>query len=167
MTPGPNADRDRLERMLRGLEQAPRYRGVSFRGRIQDATFGPCSATLVTHLLTATSRDIRVATENFATSSVYAILGGAGRWVEAFSPRPQEREVIFLPATMFRPVETLHAGGVEIVVVEQLAFDDADRPGDSWTPERVRTLVPDHVMRSRQVEPVDVTSPGKFLGDLT
>jgi hypothetical protein len=167
VTPGPNADRDRLERMLRGLEQAPRYRGISFRGRPQDAVFGPHSATLVTQLLTATSRDIQVATENFATSSVYAILGGAGRWVEAFSPRPQEREVVFLPATMFRPVDALYAGGVEIIVVEQLAFDDADRPGDSWTPEHVRTVIPDHVRRSRRTDPIEVTSPGKFLGDLT
>lgn len=160
-------DHDRLARMLRGLEQAPRFRGVSFRGRTEDAAFGPGSATMVSRLLTATSRDLRVATENFATSRVYAIVGGAGRSIEAFSRYPQECEVVFLPATMFRPAEILHADGIEIIVVEQLAFDEADRPGPAWTPETVRALATDHVTHSRRIDPVEVTSPGKFLGDLT
>jgi hypothetical protein len=159
-------DHERVARMLRGLAEAPRYRGVSFRGRADDAVFGPGAPTLVSRLVTATSRDLRVATENFATSSVYAIVGGAGRSVEAFSSRPREREVVFLPATMFRAVDTLDAGGFQVVVVEQLAFDDVDRPGDSWTPERVLALLPDHVLRSRAAVPVDVTTPGKYLGDL-
>jgi hypothetical protein len=167
VTSDPSPDQERFQRMLRGLEQAPRYRGISFRGRTPDAAFGPHSATVVTRLLTPTSRDIRVATENFVTSSVYAILGGAGRWVENFSSRPQECEVVFLPATMFRPVDLLHAGGVEIIVVEQLAFDEADRPEGTWTPERVHTILPDHVIRSRQAEPVAVASTGKFLGDIS
>jgi hypothetical protein len=151
--------------LLAGLRKLPVHRGLSFRGGGVTDTFGRSSRTAVTRALTATSRDPRVATENFTTGGLYAVIGSAGRDVTGVSEHPAEREVVFLPDTAFRVVRTVRHEDLPIVVVEQLDPDRAPTEPklelDSVL-QRIATLV----RAAKDADPVEVTSPGKFAGDI-
>ena len=164
---GPVPDAATLRALISGLEKLPRYSGVSFRGRAAGARFGVGAPSVVSPGLTATSRDVRVATENLTTRELYAVVGTSGRGLWPVSQQPHEQEVVFLPYTLFSPVETLEVEGVRVTIVEQLEVDAAQRSnaGD-WPLERVRGVIQRAVRAALAHGPVEVTSPGKFLGDI-
>ena len=68
-----------LEGFCATLEQLPPHGGVVFRGCEARSHERWAGRAHVTETLLSTSRDPRVATENFSTEAVYAILSRAGR----------------------------------------------------------------------------------------
>ena len=93
-----------LEAFFATLEQLPPHGGVVFRGCEARSHERWAGRAHVTEPLLSTSRDPRVATENFSTEAVYAILSRAGRGDRAVlggPPRARGR----LPAG-----HDLHAG---------------------------------------------------------
>lgn len=157
---------ERLESLLGALEKLPAWRGVSYRGQAQGSVFGRDRNALVTKLLTATSRDVRIATENFTSGGLNVVLGRTGRPIETLSLKPHEREVVFLPGTLFLAVDRFRVGDLPITVVEQLnpelgQLDDALASLDD-----IRRLTAVRVLAGQQAEPTTIATPGKFAGDV-
>ena len=166
--PGPDEGIDRkAAALLRSLEKLPPHRGVSYRGQVAGADFGRNEGqVVVTQLLTASSRDVRVATENFSASGLYVILGRTGRAIETLSRRPEEQEVVFLPASMFLVVKRAQLDGMPVTVVEQLN-PELGKPDDALaTLDEIAALVTQRVGAARSASPVELASPGKFAGDI-
>ena len=70
------------------------------------------------------SRDARVATENFTAPALYAVVAARSRGGRRL-PAPREREVTFLPGTLFRAVTQVRFQDLPVVVVEELDLDRA------------------------------------------
>lgn len=155
-----------LNTLLRAIQKMPRHRGLSFRGIEPSEAPMRAGALIVSPVLVATSLDLRIATENFRTDRLMAIFGPDGRVLGQHSQHPDEREVVFLPSSVYKIVETSDVDGMSVTIVEQL---DLDRPADAgpWTSlEKIRDLINAHVPRAHQRAEVDVSSPGKFIGGL-
>ncbi len=72
-------------RFLRALERLPTYTGIVFHGLHTIPRLAPARWT---RGVTATSKDPRIATENFSTPAVAAIVSRTGRDIAAFSAHP-------------------------------------------------------------------------------
>jgi len=152
--------------LIRALDKLPPRRGVSYRGRAAGSTFGREGQVLVTKLLTPTSRDVRVATENFTTAGLYVVIGRTGRDIETLSQQPQDKEVVFLPASMFMVVQSARVDDLPITIVEQLNPEQETPDDPVGTLEEVGQLTARRVAEGRSAGPVEVHSPGKFSGDI-
>lgn len=152
-----------LRTLLTALAKLPRADVVSFHGGGLPPVFEQ-SDVFTLRGITATSLDLRVATESGTFRELVAFRSYTGRWVSPFSQHPDEQEVAFLPGTPFRAVGSVRIafGGVAYPcsVVEELvdgqpAVDPAVLLRDV---ERAASGTP-AVARG-------VTSPGKFAAEL-
>jgi hypothetical protein len=165
-----NPSSEQLDRqvadLLSALGKLPPHRGVSFRGRTRDAGFGREGQVIVTRELTATSRSVAIATENLSTAGLYVVLGRTGRAIETLSRHPDEHEVVFLPASMFTVVKSARVDDLPVTIVEQLnpEMEELDEP--LGTLEEIAAFTVERVNQARDGGPVDLTSPGKFAGDI-
>ncbi|MCP3420726.1 hypothetical protein [Nocardioides pinisoli] len=165
-----NASSEDLDRkvaaLLVALEKLPPHRGVSFRGRSLDSSFGREGQVIVTRELTATSRSVAVATENLTSPALYVVLGRTGRAIEDVSRHPAEREVVFLPASMFTVVKSARVDDLPVTIVEQLnpELGQLDEPLGSL--EEIAAFTVEKVRQARDDGPVEITTPGKFVGDI-
>jgi hypothetical protein len=168
--------------------------GVSFRGG-----FGPLGrdrysvGTTLRHSgLLRSSRDVRVATENFADDDIVVLFGREGRDLDGESEHPEEAETVFWPDPRIRVVaQTRLEGRRDARLGDSLGdraahrrADHTDEPrladepfltvvvvesGSSDTP----TDVDDAVQRAarliaaaRGLPPADIVSPGRFRGPI-
>lgn len=161
---------EQVATLLRALKKLPLQDGITYRGFDADARFGTRDGeALVTTGLTATSRDIRVATENSTAAGLFVIAGKTGRVVESYSRFPAEREVVFLPSTLFRVVRQALLGSLPVVIVEQLEpgampepqADGECEPWQEWLRIAARSLTD-----AGQASAARITSPGKYVGDI-
>ena len=165
--PPPPEDVDRFyATLLRALAKSPRLIGLTFRGH-QEAIEGAAKGAVVSTGLVATSRDPRVATLNGTITSLYAVLGDLGAQLETISQAPQEREVVFLPSTLFVIGMTEHIAGFDVTYVEQIN-PDRDPPVSArltldWARETTRT----YLERSNWDAQVAILNPGKFVVPLS
>lgn len=154
-----------LEAFLATLEQLPPHEGIVFRGceaRSHERWEGRAH---VTDSLLSTSRDPRVATENFSTEAVYAILSRAGRGIEQFSAARHEHEVVFLPGTILTLVTRVRFKDLGVTIVEEFVpAPDADpQPVDLAA---VEEEIGRSLLQAELREPVPASIPGKFAGDI-
>lgn len=154
-----------LETLLATLESLPPHEGVVFRGCEARSHERWPGRAYVTDRLLSTSRDPRVATENFTTDAVYAILSRTGRAIEQFSAVREEREVLFLPGTVFTLVTRVRFKDLGVTIVEE--FD----PHAEGTPEPVDLDVVQEqigraLLEAELREPVPTQIEGKFTGDI-
>lgn len=160
----------RATQMLATLAKLPYTTGLTFRGMPADAE--PIYGTTITSLVTATSKDPRVASDNFAVDRMYAIVARKARDVAPFAEHPDEGELVLLPGTVLVPVGQIRVDGMgaTVQIVEEVdpgAGRQGLSAGTSALPETVDDLI-DKVVRTvikaRRAEPVELTSPGKFSG---
>lgn len=95
------------------ISQLPATSSVVYRG-MSDTP--PASSFTVAALL-PTSADPRVASQNFTSDRVAAIVTVTGRSIAALSRRPQEQEVAILPGTLLLPVGNVDVPGLPEPVV--------------------------------------------------
>jgi hypothetical protein len=156
-----------LDHLLTALEKLPRYRGVSFRGIGSTSGLGfHAGGFVLTQGLVATSRDPRVATENFSAEGLYAVVGDSGRSLEGHSQHPDEREVVFLPGVAFHVVKHARVGDLPVVIVEELDPAAFETPPEPASLDEVGASIGRAVLAARELPPVPVSSPGKFVGDI-
>ncbi|MBA3783243.1 hypothetical protein [Nocardioides sp. InS609-2] len=151
------------EQFIRTLEQLPPYDGVAFRGWVTTDVWESGAASLVTHQFTPASRDPRVATENFTTSGVYAILSRSGRSIEMFSARREEREVVFMPATPLVWGTRIEVEGVAVTVIEEIDVAGHD-PSAVRGREEWDALIGQAIRAALSQPELVPASPGKFVG---
>ena len=164
--PAPSVEQ-KVGTLLGALEKVTPYRGVSYRGIPAGATFGRHEGqVVVTELLTASSRDVRVATENFTSHGLYVLVGRTGRAIEHFSQHPEEREVVFLPVSMFLVVKRARFDDLLVVVVEQVNPELGVPDDPLATLDELARLAALRIREAREQEPVSIGSPGKYSGDV-
>nr|WP_300047848.1 hypothetical protein [uncultured Nocardioides sp.] len=152
-----------LEAFFATLEQLPPHEGVVFRGCEARSHERWAGRAHVTETLLSTSRDPRVATENFTTEAVYAILSRAGRGIEQFSAARHEREVVFLPGTILTLVTRVRVKDLGVTIVEEFVPGAEPAPVDfAALQEEVGRAILEAELR----EPVPQPIPGKFAGDI-
>lgn len=150
-----------LERFLTAVEKLPPYEGVTFRGAA-----AVIETTTVAAGVMASSRDPRVASENFATPVLLALHHRTGRDISALAQHADEAEVVVLPGSVWRPITTVVVEGTTVQAVEELDVARTGRQPDSWgtTTADVEARVTRAVEVARARGPVPVHSPGKFAG---
>jgi hypothetical protein len=157
---------EQLDALLSALDKLPPYRGLSYRGyAVPNGRLRP--RTVASGVLVPTSRDPRVATDNFSTTGVYAVIGSRGRDIASLSRHPQEQEVVFRPGSLFLPIESFDVGGLEVAVVEEI---DPDRDRDeqpAFTLAQLEDQMRSAIEDARARNPVEGVTPGKFAGPLT
>jgi hypothetical protein len=156
---------EQLDALLSALDKLPPYRGLSYRGYSgrQGEGFQRPQASAV---LVATSRDPRVATENFTTDGVYAVIGSLGRDIASLGSRPQEQELVFRPGSVFLPIERFDVDGLEVAIVEEI---DPQRDRDEQPPftlDQLKDQMRAAIHEARRRPDVDDVTPGKFVGPL-
>lgn len=154
-----------LETLLSTLEQLPPHDGVVFRGCEARSHERWPGRAYVTEALLPTSRDPRVATENFTTDAVYAILSRTGRGIEQFSAARHEHEVVLLPGTVLTLVTRVRFKDLGVTIVEE--FDphaEGERPVVDFAAlqEEIGLAIAEAELR----EPVPPSTSGKFAGDI-
>jgi hypothetical protein len=157
---------EQLDALLSALDKLPPYRGLSYRGyAVPDGRLRP--RTLMSPVLVPTSRDPRVATDNFATTGVYAVISSRGRDIASLGRHPHEQEVVFRPGSLFLPIESFDVSGLEVSVIEEI---DPDRDPDeqpAYTLEQLEDQMRSAIDDARGRPPVDDVTSGKFVGPLT
>lgn len=146
MTDGPG----RLEDALAKL---PIFRGVVWRGAGFELT---TPFTLQAPL--PTSKDARVASENFRAPSLHAIVSVSGREIGPLSRHPAEAEVALLPGCTLTPATGVHlVEGFSVQVVREVSPSGEIAPMVS-DDDLALILEP-----ARFAPRVDITSPGRFF----
>ncbi|GGH47467.1 hypothetical protein [Microbacterium album] len=144
---------DAMTRFVEAVSRLPVYRGLSWRA----ADFA-LTTPLTTEMPIPTSRDVRVATENFRVAGAHLFVTTGAREIGPLAANPAEQEVVLLPGARLVPVSALHeVEGVKVqVVLEQPPANEPlpEYPDD----EGIGTLIRD----ARSRADVAVTSPGRF-----
>ncbi len=148
---------------LEELEKLPGFRGLTFRGVPLEAKLE--AGTLETTVPTVTSRDPRIATENFTHPRVLAIATRTGRAVGN-----AEHEIVLAAGSALMPVAEIRIKEAELVVrlVEELdrTGGTPDTTGLPPTLEEFFSEVSMRVLQAYRRDEIPVASPGKFSGDL-
>ena len=152
-----------LEAFFATLEQLPPHAGVVFRGCEARSHERWSGRAHVTDRLLSTSRDPRVATENFTTDAVYAILSRRGRGIEQFSAARHEHEVVFLPGTIFTLVTRVRVKDLGVTIVEEFVPDAEPEPVDLAA---IQEEIGRAILEAELREPVPPPIAGKFAGDV-
>ena len=154
-----------LETLLATLEQLAPYEGVVFRGCGARSHERWPGRAYVTEALLSTSRDPRIATENFTTEAVYAVISRTGRPIEQFSAARHEREVIFLPGTIFTLVTRVRVKDLGVTIVEEFV-PEAEGEKAPIDFAAVQEEIGRAVLEAELREPVPPSIAGKFAGDI-
>jgi len=153
-----------LDKLLSTLEQLPPYVGLVFRGCEARSHERWPGRAHVTERLVSTSRDPRVATENFTTEAVYAVLSRTGRSIEPFSAARHEREVVLLPGTVLTLVTRVRVKDLGVTIVEE--FDPSAEEEPEVDLAALQVEIGRAVLEAQLREPVPDPIEGKFAGDI-
>lgn len=154
-----------LETLLATLEQLAPHEGVVFRGCEARSHERWPGRAHVTDALLSTSRDPRVATENFTTEAMYALISRTGRPIEQFSAARHEREVVFLPGTILTLVTRVRVKDLGVTIVEEFV-PDAEGEQEPIDFGAVQEKIGRAVLEAELREPVPPPISGKFAGDI-
>ncbi|QZN86218.1 hypothetical protein [Cellulomonas sp. C5510] len=158
---------DAAQAFLSAVDKLPRFDGLSFRG-LPDGAEPPQSLSATTGVH-ASSRSPRVASENFATAALLVLLNRNARSLAAFSAHPDEREVVVLPNTVWRPLIELTVPGLDarVLVLEELDLTQSLPAPTEWgaTLDELASRIVRVVQQDLVAAPVPVHIPGKFAGE--
>jgi hypothetical protein len=134
------------------LEKLPPYQGLTWRGA-EGALAGGVSLPAPL----PTSRDVRVASGNFASPYLWAIVSSAGRDVSPLSADTSALEVALLPGSVITPASgTIEVDGVRVQIV--LEVRDGVPVGPTPTEGELVSLI----QAARTAEPATISQPGRF-----
>jgi len=157
---------DAARAFLSAMDKLPRFDGITFRGMPQGSE--PPRTLVAATGVHASSRSPRVATEDFTSAALLVLLNRTARSISEFSAHPEEREVVVLPGTVWRPLVELtvpgHAGAV--YVLEELDLSQSLPQPTEWgaTLAELANRVQRVVEQDLRGESFTVNVPGKFAG---
>lgn len=154
-----------LGTFLDALEKLPPTGGLTLRGLTAAAGSVPPLGVLTG--IVASTRDPRVATENFSVGTLLLLLGRTGRDLSAMSAHPSDAEVVHRPGAIWHRLPDLALPDVPLTVVALEELDPSGRyPATDWPATltelaaRADALVQDALARPAVV----VSRPGNFAG---
>lgn len=138
--------------VVAALGKLPPYVGLTWRG-----STGELAVSLPITGPLPTSRDLRVASANFTSPVVWAIVSAAGRDVGPISFDPAAQEVAILPGSHLTPASGLRdIAGVTVQVLLEVrdGFPVGDVPTDADLEDAFAT--------AREAGPATIGQPGRF-----
>ena len=134
------------------LTKLPVHTGIVWNGAGFEVT-----TPITLHAPLPTSRNPRVASENFASPYLYAIVSIAGRDVGPLSRNRAEEEVALLPGSVLSPATGIHpVGNHQVqVLIETIPGKPVPTVPDDETLASILTA-------ADAAAPLPVTSPGRF-----
>jgi hypothetical protein len=150
------------------LAKLPPTVALTFRG--MPAGVEPMSAMTMTSKLVRTSRDPRVATDNFAHTMLFAIIARKARDVSNSAEHPEEAELVLLPGTVLNPIGQIRVTsmGSTAQILEEVD-PSVGKFASAGMPESVDELIDmvvTQVSKARRMDPVELTSPGRYAGTI-
>lgn len=109
---------ERLSNAVEGMRHLPPVGAVTFRGSTTPRSTKPSVCS--TGGITATSRDLTVATIGLTSPGVAAFIVHTGRDLTPLSSTPQAQEIALLPGTVLLTGRFVDIAGYTVEVVEQL-----------------------------------------------
>lgn len=163
---------ERVARMLAGLERLPTRAAIAFRGMTLETP--ALEGAVIIRTVVPTSRDPRVATENFTCKKLYAIAARPGRELGSFARYPEEAELVLLPGTALLPRHEIRLSDPDLTIqlLEELAVPQEGQMATAPLAELPATLeelaehVTNIVTQAHTSGSVTITSPGKFVGSI-
>lgn len=119
---------ERFNNAIEGLRHLPATGAVTFRGVTSPR--GQTPEVLVTQNITATSRDLSVASIGLTSPGIAVVVARTGRDLDPISAVPAAQEVALLPGTVLYIGRFIHAAGHDVELIEQLTPDGSQ---DEWT----------------------------------
>ena len=116
--PADTPSAERLSNAVEGMRQLPPIGAVTFRGSTSPGSARP--SICITGGITATSRDLAVATIGLTSPGVAAFIVHTGRDLTPLSSTPQAQEIALLPGTVLLTGRFVDIAGYTVEVVEQL-----------------------------------------------
>ncbi|RLP10228.1 hypothetical protein [Propionibacterium australiense] len=113
---------ERFERAVKGLSELPPTGAVTFRGITSPQGTEP--GAVVTRGITATSRDLVVATAGLTSPGIAVVFCHTGRDVAPVSAVQEAQEVALLPGTVLAVGRFIQVAGVAVEVIEELTRGD-------------------------------------------
>lgn len=166
-TPQPTP-RERFERAVEGLSRLPPAGAVTFRG-VTSAP-GTAPGVVVTRGITATSRDLVVATAALTSPGIAVVFGRTGRDVAPMSAVPDAQEVALLPGTVLSVGRFIQIAGLAVEVIEELTRAGDGQWATSLTEQsiaRLAAVVATTLGNARGVPcPVEAGYCGRFAAPL-
>jgi len=137
-TPQQPTPEERFERAVKGLSELPPTGAVTFRGITspQGTAFG----AVVTRGITATSRDLVVATAGLTSPGLAVVIGHTGRDVAPVSAVREAQEVALLPGTVLSVGRFIQVAGIDVEVIEELTRTEDGRWATSLANEAIEGL---------------------------
>ncbi|SDN45884.1 hypothetical protein SAMN05216355_10478 [Actinomyces ruminicola] len=130
---------ERFERAVAGLRELPPTGAVTFRGITSPSGTQP--GVVVPRGITATSRDLVVATAGMTSPGIAVFVVHTGRDVGPVSAVPQAQEVALLPGTVLYTGRFLQVAGHTVELVEQLMPTDDQQWASQLTNDAVARLM--------------------------
>ena len=124
-TPSPQ---ERFNNAVEGLRRLPATGAVTFRGVTSSGNQKP--GVIVTQNITATSRDLSVASVGLTSPGIAVVVAHTGRDLAPISAVPEAQEIALLPGTVLYIGRFIHAAGHDVELIEQLTPDGSQ---DEWT----------------------------------
>ncbi len=157
---------ERYAALLRAIEKMPRHAGISFRGHHEPPERIYDGRAIVTQHLTPTSKALAIATAGGTVTSVFAIVGDGGAAIWELSQQPLEREVVFLPSTLFVMITTERVGPLDVTFVEQVNPERTPETRERLSLEWARTATA-AALELANSQGMLVTPPeGKYVGPI-
>lgn len=157
---------DAAHAFLSAMDKLPRFDGFSFRG-LPEGSEPPRTLAAATGVH-ASSRSPRVASEDFTSAALLVLLNRTARSISEFSAHPDEREVVVLPGTVWRPLVELTSPGYpgRVFVLEELDLTQSLPQPTEWgaTLAELAGRVQRVVEQDLHAQPLTVHVPGKFAG---
>lgn len=143
---------DALSGLVAALEKLPPFVGVTWRG-----ASGQLVASLPLTGPLPTTRDPRVASGNFTSAALWAIVSAAGRDIGPISADPSAQEVALLPGSFLTPADALReVAGTRVQVV--LEVRDGCAVGEVPSDAEIERLI----QTARELGPARISQPGRF-----
>ncbi len=157
---------DAAHAFLSAMDKLPRFDGFTFRGLPEGAE--PPRTVVAATGVHASSRSPRVAAEDFTSAALLVLLNRTARSISEFSAHPEEREVVVLPGTVWRPLVELTVPGYAgaVYVIEELDLTHSLPQPTEWgaTLAELAGRVQRVVQQDLHGERFAVNVPGKFAG---
>lgn len=120
----------------------------------------PPARSFVVSAVLPTSADPRIASENFQSDRIAAVVTVTGRSVAPLSRHPDEQEIAILPGTLLLPAGSVAVAGLSNPVL--LLVETGWAPGLPADREELEGAITDKVASALAQSAVPIHSPGRF-----
>lgn len=137
-TPQQPTPQERFERTVEGMRRLPPTGAVTFRGITSPQ--GTAAGVVVPQGITATSRDLVVATAGLTSPGIAVVFAHTGRDLAPVSAVQEAQEVALLPGTVLAVGRFIQVAGIAVEIIEELTRTGDEQWATSLTNDAIAKL---------------------------